>query len=48
MCTFCRQVRDDAGYWQNIEHYISAHTGTLFSHGMCPTCLKTYYPDYSK
>jgi len=47
ICTFCKKVRDDAGYWHGIEQYITAHTDTLFSHGMCPACLKTYYPGYS-
>lgn len=46
LCMHCRRVRDDAGYWAQIEEYLSAHTDTSFSHGICPECLKAHYPDY--
>jgi PAS domain S-box-containing protein len=41
ICMYCRKIRDDANYWQTVEAYISHHTNTRFSHGICPACLKT-------
>ncbi|MCB2215679.1 MAG: GAF domain-containing protein [Desulfobulbaceae bacterium] len=46
ICSHCKQVRDDRGYWIQIESYISAHSDTLFSHGICPECAKKYYPEF--
>jgi PleD family two-component response regulator len=39
ICMYCKKVRDDSNYWQEIEGYIHAHTGTDFSHGICPDCM---------
>jgi len=39
ICSYCKKIRDDAGEWQGVEHYIGAHTGVDFTHGICPTCL---------
>jgi phosphoserine phosphatase RsbU/P len=39
ICMYCKKVRDDSQYWQEIEHYIHQHTGTDFSHGICPECM---------
>jgi len=39
ICMYCKKVRDDSQYWQEIETYIHQHTGTDFSHGICPDCL---------
>ena len=41
ICMYCRKVRDDENYWQNVEVYISKHTATQFSHGICPGCMAT-------
>ena len=41
ICSYCRKVRDDENYWQNVESYITTHTGTQFSHGICPGCYTT-------
>ena len=41
ICSYCRKVRDDENYWHTVEHYISEHTSTLFSHSICPSCLST-------
>lgn len=41
ICSYCRRVRNDSGYWQRVEEYVSDHTMTEFSHGICPTCLET-------
>ncbi len=38
---YCRKVRDDGNYWQEIEAYLHQHTGSDFSHGICPQCLET-------
>jgi len=41
ICAYCKKVRTDDNYWQQIEHYISEHLDTQFSHGICPDCFKT-------
>lgn len=38
ICSYCRKVRDDENYWTQIESYITKHTGSMFTHGVCPTC----------
>jgi DNA-binding response OmpR family regulator len=40
ICSYCKKVRDDHNYWQQIEQYINTRTGTNFSHGVCPDCLE--------
>jgi len=45
ICSYCKQIRDDKGYWEQIETYIHEHSDTEFSHGICPECAKKYYPD---
>lgn len=45
ICSGCKQVRDDDGYWSKVETYIQKHTGTEFSHGLCPDCVKKHYPE---
>jgi CheY-like chemotaxis protein len=39
ICMYCKKIRDDGNYWQQIESYIHAHTGSHFSHGICPECM---------
>jgi hypothetical protein len=46
ICANCKKIRDDKGYWNQIEAYISEHSEAEFSHGMCPECAKKLYPDY--
>ena len=46
ICSSCKKIRDDAGYWQQVEGYISEHSDAEFSHGICNDCLKSLYPDY--
>lgn len=46
ICAGCKKVRDDKGYWQQIEAYVSDHTEAEFSHGLCPDCAIRYYPDH--
>ncbi len=45
ICSHCKNIRDYKGYWSKIESYIHKHSGTEFSHGICPECAKKYYPD---
>jgi PAS domain S-box-containing protein len=45
ICSYCGNVRDDRGYWSKIEKYMHEHSGTQFSHGICPDCMKEHYPE---
>jgi hypothetical protein len=45
ICSVCKKIRDDGGYWNQIETYISDHSTAEFSHGICPDCAKKYYPE---
>jgi PAS domain S-box-containing protein len=42
ICATCKRVRDDQGYWQQVESYISQHSEVTFSHGICPACANEY------
>jgi hypothetical protein len=46
ICANCRKVRDDKGYWSQLEGYIRNHTDADFSHGICPSCMAACYPEY--
>ena len=46
ICASCKNVRDDKGYWNQIDEYLNEHTDAEFSHSICPTCVKKLYPDY--
>ena len=45
ICASCKKIRDDNGFWQQVEVYVSAHSDAMFSHGMCPECVEKHYPD---
>ena len=45
ICSHCKKIRDDKGYWSQIESYIYKHSNADFSHSICPDCIKKYYPD---
>ena len=45
ICASCKRIRNDEGYWQQIESYIAAHSEAVFSHGVCPDCAKELYPE---
>ena len=45
MCACCKSIRDDRGYWRQLERYFREHSEVRFSHGLCPTCLERLYPD---
>ncbi|MCG8638930.1 MAG: hypothetical protein MI862_04310 [Desulfobacterales bacterium] len=45
ICSSCKKIRDDRGYWNQIESYINLHSDATFSHGICPNCAERLYPD---
>lgn len=46
ICANCKHIRDDKGYWQSVENYMTQHAGADFTHSICPKCTKELYPDY--
>lgn len=48
ICANCKKIRDDQGYWNQVEVYFREHTEAEFSHGICPECIKTLYPEFAK
>lgn len=46
ICSYCKNVRDDKGYWNKIESYLQAHSKAQFSHSICPECANKYFPDH--
>lgn len=47
ICSCCKKIRDDRGYWNQIESYISSHSEADFTHGICPECTKEMFPDFA-
>jgi PAS domain S-box-containing protein len=47
ICASCKKIRDDKGYWQQIESYLYHHTDAQLSHGLCPDCAQKLYPEYA-
>jgi len=45
ICAHCKRIRNDKGYWQQVEQYVVEHTDADFSHGLCNDCLRTLYPE---
>ena len=48
ICSRCKNIRDDKGYWHMVEEYIEKNSEALFSHGICPDCARILYPDLMK
>ncbi len=46
ICANCKKIRDDGGYWTQLEAYIQSHSEADFSHSICPDCLSMLYPDF--
>lgn len=46
ICSHCKQIRDDKGLWKQMEEYIHSHSEAVFSHSICPICVKKHYPDH--
>lgn len=47
ICAYCKNIRDDKGYWNKLEIYITEHAGTQFSHGICPDCMRKNFPEFA-
>jgi DNA-binding response OmpR family regulator len=47
ICASCKKIRDDKGYWNQVEVYVRDHTEAEFSHGICPECIKKLYPEFA-
>ena len=45
ICSFCKQIRDDKGYWNRVEAYVAKYTDAQFSHSICPDCVREHYPE---
>jgi len=48
ICSTCKKIRDDKGYWNKLESYIEAHSEAEFTHSMCPACEENFYMDFLK
>lgn len=48
ICAGCKQIRNDRGYWQQVENYVEQHSEASFSHSLCPECAKKYFPGLAK
>lgn len=49
ICSHCKGIRDDAGYWKSVEEYLASHGEFDFTHGICPPCFEKHYPEiYAK
>lgn len=48
ICANCKKIRNEAGQWNSVEKYIRDHTGVDFTHGICPECARSLYPEFSK
>jgi len=46
ICSFCKKIRDDKGYWNQVESYVSRHSEVQFSHSVCPECMRKHYPEF--
>ena len=44
ICAYCKSIRNDQDYWQQIETFVGAHSDAQFSHGICPQCMATHHP----
>jgi tetratricopeptide (TPR) repeat protein len=44
ICSNCKNIRDDAGYWHQVESYVAQHSQAEFTHGICPSCIRKLYP----
>lgn len=45
ICSWCKRIRNDQGYWTQVEHYIQDHSQSQFTHGICPDCAARFHPD---
>ena len=47
ICASCKKIRDDTGFWSQVESYVEAHSEAKFSHGICPECIRKLYPEFA-
>jgi PAS domain S-box-containing protein len=47
ICASCKSIRDDSGYWHQVEVYVHNHSEAEFSHSICPECMRKLYPDFA-
>ena len=45
ICAGCKKIRDDQGYWSQVDSYVQEHSEATFTHGLCPECIKRLYPE---
>jgi hypothetical protein len=48
ICSGCKKIRQNKEYWEQVETYLSRHSDLVFTHSICPECLRKYYPDFSQ
>ena len=48
ICSHCKKIRDDQGYWNQIEAYIASRSDATFTHGICPECARKFFPEVFK
>ena len=48
ICSFCKKIRNDKGYWDQVEIYVGQHSDAEFSHSICPECIDKHYPKFGK
>lgn len=48
ICSGCKRIRDDQGYWSQVDSYVQEHSEATFTHGLCPDCIKKLYPELEK
>lgn len=48
ICASCKKIRDDQGYWHQVESYLLSHSQASFTHGLCPDCVTQLYPEFRK
>ena len=46
ICSYCKGIRNDQGYWERVETYLQDHTGMDLTHGICPQCVQQHFADY--
>jgi DNA-binding response OmpR family regulator len=48
ICSYCKKIRDDKGFWERVESYLKKHSEASFSHSICPECLREHFPDFAR
>jgi hypothetical protein len=48
ICSYCKRIRSDENYWEQVESYIGQHSDAQFSHGICPACFETVRAEFER